>query len=331
MRFLRPTRRRSRRARRRSRFRPKRFALSLLLVTVLGGAGFWWYARQDRPTQERVEHVTLIALDLLRENRHVPNEMALILDFMADRIPLHVGLTVPVETLSGDHTHLWGGAPRSERRLRILENTGFLVGYDEARGNPAWVAYRVFRPDSWEAPPRPEQFVPDPRTRARISPDLYTNSGFDRGHLAPNYAIAILHGPEAQAETFTMSNIIPQSPELNRRVWADLEQRIIRRYSRRFSELWIITGPVYPESGKERLHDRVAVPEACFKIIVDEHRDGVRALAFLIPQRVTGREDPAQFLTTIRYLEERTGLDFFPDLPREAQDALETHQNARVW
>ncbi|MCC5835353.1 MAG: DNA/RNA non-specific endonuclease [Opitutales bacterium] len=314
----------------------RKFSFRLFFATVLivgfgGGAGFLWYQQQDRPTQEKVEHYTLTTLDLLRENNRVPLEVRLVLDFVADRIPLHVGLTVDVSQFEGDSTHIYGGVPESSRNLRILENQGFLLGYDEDRGNPAWVSYRAFQPDSMDATPRPERFTPDNRTRARVHPDLYTNSGFDRGHMAPNFAIAVMHGPEAQEETFLMSNIIPQSPNLNRRVWRDLEQRIIRRYARRFSEVWIITGPIYPEQGKQHLANRVAVPKACFKIIIDEHDNGLRALAFIIPQSVSGNEDPEQFLTSIREIETRTGLNFLSALDPEVQDTLEMHANRRVW
>lgn len=316
--------------------RLKRFSFRLFLGTILvvgvgGGAGFLWYQKQDRETQEKVEHQTLVVLDAVRENRQVPMEVRLVLDFVADRIPLHVGLTVDASRYEGNRTHLMGGLPESDRPLRVLENIGFVVGYDEARGNAAWVAYRAFTPDSMDAPERPERFVLDARTRSRISPDLYTNTGFDRGHLAPNYAIAAMHGAAAQEETFAMSNIIPQSPALNRQVWRDLEQRIIRRYARRFSEVWILNGPVYSTSDKQWLSGQVAVPEACFKIIIDEHKNGLRVLAFLIPQTVSGKEDPAEFLTTVRAVEERTGLNCLASFDSLTQDALETHLNRRVW
>lgn len=312
------------------RFSFRLFFATIFLVAVAGGSGFFLHQKQDRETQMRIEHYTLLALDLVRENRSVPIEVRLVLDFVADRIPLHVGLTVDAAQFNGDRTHIFGGLPESERPLRILENSGFLVGYDEARGNPAWVAYRAFEPESFDSPERPDRFSVDSRTRARIAPDLYTNSGFDRGHLAPNYAISVLHGPEAQEETFAMSNIIPQSPNLNRQIWRDLEQRVIRRYPRRFSEVWIIVGPVYPEN-PELIGGRVAIPSASYKIILDEHDRGLRALAFLIPQTVTGNEDPAEFLTSIREIEELTGLDFLTALDSSIQDEIELHANLRVW
>lgn len=317
--------------RRLKRFSFRLFFATLIAVGIGGGITFFIYQKQDRKTQTQMEHYTLLVLDLLRENKEVPLEVRLVLDFVADRIPLHVGLTVDVAEWDGDRTHTLGGLPRSDRPLRVLEKSGFIVGYDEARGNPGWVAYRAFEPDSIDAPERPERFVPDRRTRARVHPDLYTNSGFDRGHLAPNYAISVLHGEAAQAETFEMSNIVPQSPALNRQVWRDLEQRIIRRYTRRFSEVWTITGPVYPENEPEKLGGTVAIPQAFFKIVLDEHKQGLRALAFLIPQTVSGSEHPAEFLTSIRDIEELTGLDFLTALDSSAQETLEPHVNQRVW
>jgi DNA/RNA endonuclease G (NUC1) len=48
--------------------------------------------------------------------------------------------------------------------LRILENEGYILGYNKGRGNPVWVSYRAFTPDSMDAPERPERFTPDTRT-----------------------------------------------------------------------------------------------------------------------------------------------------------------------
>jgi endonuclease G len=128
--------------------------------------------------------------------------------------------------------------------------------------------------------PRPDNFAVDPRTAARIEPEVYTRSGYDRGHLAPNHAIATRYGAQAQAETFLMSNIMPQKHELNGGLWRQLEQRIATSYAGRFGEVWVLAGPVFG-ANPERLRGRVAVPEACYMIIVDESDDRVRAAAFL--------------------------------------------------
>ncbi len=55
----------------------------------------------------------------------------------------------------------------------------------------------------------------DTLTIAKVTHNDYTHSGYDRGHMAPNYAIATRYGQEAQKETFLMSNIVPQLGNLN--------------------------------------------------------------------------------------------------------------------
>lgn len=313
------------------RFRLKTFGWALLFTVATGGVGFLWYSFQDRPTQIKAEGYLLDFLDWGRENRHLPYEFRFILDVVADQVPLNIGHTVDPGELRGDHSILYGGAPESRSSLRILKNEGYLVGYNEQLRNPAWVAYRVFKNNADIPSPRPENFNVDTRTRARVEPHEYSNSGYDRGHMAPNLAISLLYGEKAQEETFLMSNILPQSPDLNRKVWRDLESSILRRYARRFGEVWVITGPVYSQGKPKTIGRGVAIPDACFKILVDEHEKGLRAIAFLIPQNVSGDENPAQFLTSIRDIEQKTGLNFFPNLPKDAQESLETWVSPRLW
>lgn len=317
---------------RRKRFRFGLFFKFALLVALLLAGGYGWYRVQERETQIKAEAHLLDVLDWGRNNRSLPHEVRLVFDLLADRVPLNIGHTVDIGAFSGDNSIVYAGAPASQRTLRILQNEGFIIGYDELRRNPAWVAYRVFDPKGQTAGERPERFEVDTRTRARVSPQEYTHTGFDRGHMAPNHAIALLYGEQAQAQTFLMSNIIPQAPDLNRKVWRDLEARILRSYASRFGEVWVVTGPVYPQGqAPDILGEGVAIPEACFKIVIDEHEKGLRAQAFIIPQNVTGDEPPAQFLVSIREIENRTGLDFLPDLPAQAQESLETQTSVRLW
>ena len=147
----------------------------------------------------------------------------------------------------------------------IIENTGFTIGYSDQRMNPLWVAYKVFPVNDPVSDKRPSKFKIDRRTEARISHNDYTHSGYDRGHMAPNYAIATRYGREAQLQTFLMSNICPQTPQLNRQIWKRLEQRIAKD----MEEVWVVTGPIFDDD-IEKLVSGVEIPDAFYKIIADD-------------------------------------------------------------
>jgi endonuclease G, mitochondrial len=181
-----------------------------------------------------------------------------------------------------------------------------------------------------EAPPRPEVFETDLRTAARVAPADYTNSGYDRGHMAPNYAIATRYGEEAQRETFLMSNIVPQRHALNAGVWKQMEMNVATSYPARFGEVWVIVGPVFG-SRAEKLRNGTVVPEAFFKIVIDESDGRVRAQAFIFPQETPAGAEAGGYLVSIDEIEQRTGLDFLPELPDTAEDALEAKRAERVW
>ncbi len=231
--------------------------------------------------------------------------------------------------LPGDKAHLYGGSPVGGPPVRVLVNQGYIVGYSDALGDPLWAAYRVADAELKESPPRPDEFRADVRTVARIDPAVYNRSGYDRGHLAPNYAIATRYGKQAQEETFLMSNITPQKHGLNAGPWKALEQKIATNYPGRFGEVWVIAGPVFG-ARPERLQHRVAVPEGFYMIIVDESDGRVRAEAFLLPQDPPGPELD-RYLVTIDEIERRTGLDFLSALPDAAENELESKKAARVW
>lgn len=302
--------------------RTKAFLVAnLVLWGVLGG----WYLVQAPARQEEVARLVGNALD--------GRKQITAFDVAWDLWQLYYGEDYVAAVAAGDMTHLYGGTPRPRpgaAPVRVLVNAGYVSGYSDALGNPLWAAYRVRDAEPAAAPERPDQFAVDRRTVARIEPDFYSRSGYDRGHLAPNHAIATRYGPAAQEETFLMSNIIPQRHALNAGPWKQLEQRIATSYPGRFGEVWAIAGPVFGDR-PEKLRGRVAVPEACYMIILDENEGRVRAAAFLFPQEIPAESRLDEYLTTIDEIERRTGLDFFSELPDPAESVLESRKIGRVW
>lgn len=235
----------------------------------------------------------------------------------------------------------WQGTPQAVSWhpltwTRVLRNRDFLIGWSDLRGNPLWVEYRLKPlPKTRQKLPRPQRFSSDWRALNAVSHEDYNGSGFDRGHLAPNFAISQLYGLQAQLQTFRMTNVSPQRKNLNRRVWQRLEEIEIQVYARRYGDLRVLTGPVF-DKDIERLKSslRVEIPDAFYKILVAPEGDGQglpKLLAFVIPQNVQGGEALSRFVTPVDRIEELTGFDFFPDMPAALQNRLEATVETRGW
>lgn len=229
----------------------------------------------------------------------------------------------------------YAGLPRAQQagaqwEAHVLQNPGFLVGYSEARRQPLWVAYRAASLRGRRLPPRPDHFDVDDRTMAEVSSFDYKGSHYDRGHLAPNYIIGKLYGVRAQRATFLMSNVSPQAPRLNDLVWQRLEEAEADDVAPNAGTLWVLAGPVFGAHPKT-LKSHIPVPDAFFRIWLELRGKEPRALAFIVPQSVCGGEPLSRYLASVDEIEQRTGLDFFSDLPDAQEDALERSRATDGW
>lgn len=277
----------------------KNCKLLLLLAVVAAIAYGVWYANQDETTQRRSQEQIIVGLDWLIELKQTNRDMDAALRWVIQQMPASLGNVITVGDVEGADRDTFAGAPIRATPVKLLQNQAYMVGYDEARRNPAWVAYHLKSGESGTTSERPEMFVMDSRTRARIDHFDYSNSGYDRGHMAPNYAIDLVYGAQAQKETFLMSNIVPQQPELNQGPWKGIEKIVVNRYLKDYHELWVIAGPIYQEP-VQRLQSGVVIPAAFFKVIVDVvDPTGVRALALIMEQDVSDSTKMSRHLVTI--------------------------------
>ncbi len=235
---------------------------------------------------------------------------------------------------------LYQGAPQSrdakntDTWFRILRNHGFILGYSDLRGNPLWVEYALTPEANTPSLKRPSHFETDWRSINRVSHQSYQKSGYDRGHMAPNYAISHLYGSSGQADSFLMTNITPQKSKLNQQLWQRLEETEIKHFAKLFGKVWVIAGPIFSGTVERLSSDwMVEIPDAFYKIYITEAVSGKPsiALAFLVPQTVNGKEPLAQFLTSIDNIETQTGLDFFAQLNDHAEATLEAAIDPLPW
>ena len=223
----------------------------------------------------------------------------------------------------------------------IICHAGQIVAFNPARNVSDWVAFRLrceglLRPVA----ERVDRFRPDPGTPEghRVVSTDYTGSGYDRGHLAP--AGAMKWSEEAMNDSFFMTNIAPQvGVGFNQHIWKALEQKM-RRWACERSQLLVVTGPLYETRPIARLtSDRdgdgaddngilVDIPSHFFKFALDPGR--METIAFLLPNRKLDTKDLPHFLVSIDEIEARSRLDFLSDLWDGAEQAIESHVQARL-
>ncbi len=301
---------------------------SALLIAALTVCTGGWYLFQPQARKQEIGRTVA--------NYSQSHKQIRVTELLWDIWTLYIRRPFVPTQVQGGENIVFGGEPQRGAfpyEVRTLYNTAYTVGYCEDLDDPVWVGYRVF--DLTTTPrlaKRPEGFFVDPRTVDRVEPGDYTSSGYDRGHMAPNYAIGTRFGAAAQEETFKMSNVCPQRHRLNAGLWKDLELKVAENYTGRYGQVWVIDGPIFgPLDRLPRLRNKASVPEAFYMIIVQQHEGGVRAEAFIMGQDTpaSGALDP--YLTSVGEIERRTGLKFFPKLEKQAQTALETQINSAVW
>lgn len=232
-------------------------------------------------------------------------------------------------TISDSLNLLWG---MTSRKGTLLDKRYFVINHDDSLKIPYWVAYHLSVVDLQGTAEREEDFRPDPQLPLGSRSELadYSHSGYDRGHNAP--AADFKRSLEAMSETFLLSNMSPQTPELNRRIWSTLEGQV-RDLVRIDGEAWIVTGNIFMSTDSQCVNptefigeNRVAVPTHCFKVVLSKRADGTFMMyAFLIPnQREHISGTPADYILTVDRVETITKYDFFPDLDDSLENSLES-------
>ena len=219
-------------------------------------------------------------------------------------------------------------ATEGETGPQIVERAGYTLQYNEQHEQPGWVAYTITDDEltgTWE---RTDDYRADPTiSTGSASLSDYRGSGFDRGHLAP--AAAMKWSPQAMSESFYLSNISPQVAGFNRGIWRVLEEQV-RSWARQNEEVHVVTGPVLRDGLPTIGPNGVSVPEYFYKVVLDYTEPDLKAIGFILPNQPAAPSF-AQFAVPVDHVEQVTGIDFFPGLPDEVEDVLESSCEVANW
>lgn len=203
----------------------------------------------------------------------------------------------------------------------ILTGRYFTIGYSWYFRQPKWVL-EIINPNSrfeWEVD-RKDSFRADIRIPRRFRAGLkaYAGSGYDRGHLA---ASANQDELEIQnSETFLLSNMSPQKPDFNRRMWRDLEVAIRGlNEQENILETYVLTAPVfYFDHTIETIGDEtekygidVPIPHAFVKsVLAEDNRGRLKLWTFEMEnKKLSGNLE--DFLVETYDVEQKVGGQFW--------------------
>lgn len=199
-----------------------------------------------------------------------------------------------------------------------------------------WVAYRVN-----------PAFFTEPQTRGGFAtdPDLLSNDtitkkeyddanvamGVDRGHQAP--FATFKNAPDSKQTNF-LSNVTPQFTKLNQGAWKELEAAV-RKLARDnpTGAVFVMTGPLYewpmaklPDTDKDH-----QVPSAYWKIVaMQAASQQITVAGFYFYQDTPKRANYCDHMRPIRFIEQKSGLNFFSDMTGALEDQFETSQPTLV-
>lgn len=230
---------------------------------------------------------------------------------------IHVELGIPVSTNSTTKV--------------LIQRSQYWVNYKPMLGNPEWVAWNLNKDWYGDVERYSGNFITDTSLPVewRIKHDDYTNSGYDRGHMVRSEERT--QTVADNKATFIMTNIIPQTPELNRNTWLDFERYCEKLCKEQDKELYIYSGPQY-NANPSKINDKVLIPDSCYKIVVIMNRgegveqvnDNTPIVAVMMPNNVDVKQHEwSEYQRTVRTIEKSTGIDFLTRIPQPIQDVIE--------
>ena len=171
---------------------------------------------------------------------------------------------------------------------------------------------------------------------AYFSQDYYwSDKAFEHGHICPS--ADRLYSDLANYQTFYLTNMQPQYKIFNGGIWKKHEERIRDAWTPKNSTdvLYVCKGGTIDDELNiiKRINGRLIVPKYFFCALLLKNSSGYRAIGFWFEQtNVDNSEDNLKdYAISIDQLEQRTGIDFFCNLPDDIEAEVEASYSPKAW
>ena len=211
---------------------------------------------------------------------------------------------------------------------KIVKHNSYILEYSEEHEQAYWVVYKVTPTELDTKIKRFSRFLIDTliETGSANNKD-YAKSGYDRGHLKPAY---ISKTSELDMrESFFYSNMSPQAPSFNRGRWKKLEKFVVD-VAKEEGSLWVVTGPALENNLEKIGENGVSIPRFYYKVLYDLEPPEYKAIAILMKNEKSDKL-LLHSIMSVDKLEEKLGMDFFPNLDDKIENKIEASSNFMIW
>lgn len=215
---------------------------------------------------------------------------------------------------------------------KLLVRYCYTVSYNAKTRQPNWVMWQLTkdhvmqRKDGVWNEYREDEELP---SEIRSTLEDYASSGYDRGHMCPGGDCN--WDDEGRDETFVLSNMCPQNPNLNRGDWKEIEMAC-RKWAKQYGNIYIVCGPIFLKSQQhERIGpNQIPVPEAFFKVVLCSDSSSPRGIGFIC-RNTDGNRKKDFYVNSIRQVERVTGYRFFPNLEDSIKSLVYDMDDINNW
>ena len=200
-----------------------------------------------------------------------------------------------------------------------------------------WSCYQLHNGNSMKNTSRNDSFTEDPDIPAAYQTHNadYSGTGFSRGHLCPSGDR--LCSVEQNKQTFYLSNMMPQYSQHNEGLWANLESLVRNKWNQSYyrDTLYIVKAATIDNADQilMRTNTGLIVPKYFYMAVLAVKNGKYKAIGLWTEHKNESdtNKNYTTYAISIRELEQRTGIDFFCNLPDEVEEQVETTLSLSAW
>lgn len=207
--------------------------------------------------------------------------------------------------------------------------------WDCAKKHSRWVAFTFSTATPNKNVGRHNSYIDDPEipSQYQTHDSDYKGSGYSRGHLCASSDRQ--YSKKANEQTFYFSNMSPQIQNgFNGGIWQSLEQKVQQwgNISVSSDTLYVVKGGTIQDNQIiEYIGNNVPVPKYYFMAILSLKGGSYQAIGFWLEHKAYSNNNYKQYALSIDDLEQKTGIDFFANLPDNIETTVESKYTESAW